>query len=324
MGATLLSGHCAVRSHQLDEMQGEVANVFCQHGLALDRGERELDARLNSVQLGSVGLHFLEYGVGVRISPIEFEYFFLVQIPLRGSARIRTGNNEFISDRQRASVPDPNESLEMSWGRGNAQLIVWLDRPALEGTLRQMIGEELNGPLRFDPEMRLTDSGPQAWISTVRFLVDDLNGRSLSTANPVAQRHMEGLVMSQLLLTHGHSYRDRLDLPAPAATPKVIRKAQEIIDDHAAEPLSVHDIAEAVGVSIRCLQEGFRRYLGTSPTRYLRQARLARAHAMLTHAQPGSVSVADVATACGFAHLGRFATEYRRRYGASPSATLRG
>src|SRR5262249_19712723 len=33
--------------------------------------------------------------------------------------------------------------------------------------------------------------------------------------------------------------------------------------------------------------------------------------------------VADIAARCGFNHVGRFAAQYRERYGESPSATLR-
>jgi AraC-like DNA-binding protein len=35
------------------------------------------------------------------------------------------------------------------------------------------------------------------------------------------------------------------------------------------------------------------------------------------------VSVAEVAARWGFSHLGRFAAAYRKRYGESPSHTLR-
>jgi AraC-like DNA-binding protein len=39
--------------------------------------------------------------------------------------------------------------------------------------------------------------------------------------------------------------------------------------------------------------------------------------------EPGpALTVADAATAAGIAHLGRFATEYRRRFGELPSQTL--
>jgi AraC-like DNA-binding protein len=50
---------------------------------------------------------------------------------------------------------------------------------------------------------------------------------------------------------------------------------------------------------------------------------MERAHLDLQHAQPGDTSVAALAARWGFTHLGRFAVEYRRRYGHSPSQTLR-
>ena len=54
----------------------------------------------------------------------------------------------------------------------------------------------------------------------------------------------------------------------------------------------------------------------------LRRVRLARARADLE--APGrNTSVTNVAYDCGFSHLGRFAQEYARRFGESPSETLR-
>jgi AraC-like DNA-binding protein len=56
---------------------------------------------------------------------------------------------------------------------------------------------------------------------------------------------------------------------------------------------------------------------------YVQQIRLVRAHEALRHADPHRVTVASVAHRWGFAHLGRFASTYRTRFGVSPSATLR-
>uniref|UniRef100_UPI0034DAE5F1 helix-turn-helix transcriptional regulator n=1 Tax=Paractinoplanes polyasparticus TaxID=2856853 RepID=UPI0034DAE5F1 len=77
------------------------------------------------------------------------------------------------------------------------------------------------------------------------------------------------------------------------------------------------------GVSERALQAGFQRYVGISPTTYLRQVRLDRVHEELRQADPDRTTVADVAQRWGFRHLGRFAGCYRARYGVSPSQTLK-
>lgn len=94
------------------------------------------------------------------------------------------------------------------------------------------------------------------------------------------------------------------------------------MEDHAAEELTVADIAEAVGVGVRALQEGFRRDLSTSPSAYLRDVRMKRADHELRLGDPASASVTQIDLRCGFVHLGRFSVEYRRRFGRSPSQTL--
>ena len=77
-------------------------------------------------------------------------------------------------------------------------------------------------------------------------------------------------------------------------------------------------------MSVRSLQEGFRRSLDTTPMAYLRELRLEKVHQELAAADPAAVSVTEVATRWGFVHLGRFAAAYSRAFGERPSATLRG
>lgn len=55
---------------------------------------------------------------------------------------------------------------------------------------------------------------------------------------------------------------------------------------------------------------------------FLRTRRLDALHALLLDADPETTSVTDEAFRLGFAHLGRFAGSYRRRFGALPSETL--
>ena len=50
---------------------------------------------------------------------------------------------------------------------------------------------------------------------------------------------------------------------------------------------------------------------------------MERAHLICSTPSLGTLSVAALAARWGFTHLGRFAMEYRRRYGHYPSQTLR-
>ncbi|NEB04037.1 helix-turn-helix transcriptional regulator [Streptomyces sp. SID13726] len=111
---------------------------------------------------------------------------------------------------------------------------------------------------------------------------------------------------------------DRLD-----AHPAALRRALAHIDDHADQPLTVAQIAEAAHISVRALQYAFRRHLDRTPLAHLREVRLSHAHDELTATDPESgVTVTDIAARWGFYHPGRFATLYRRTYGRSPRRTL--
>jgi transcriptional regulator GlxA family with amidase domain len=79
-----------------------------------------------------------------------------------------------------------------------------------------------------------------------------------------------------------------------------------------------------VHLSVRALQEGFRRDLATPPMTYLRQVRLRRARQILLTADRETTTVGAVANSLGILHLGRFAAAYRDAFGETPSDTLHG
>lgn len=143
-------------------------------------------------------------------------------------------------------------------------------------------------------------------------------------AHPALLGQIEQLLITQLLLAQPHTgSAEFADGTAPAPVPRTVRRAEQLIVDHAREPLTIEDIAEAVGVSVRALQEGFRRHFDTTPTARLREARLVGVHAELVAADPARVTVSAVAAGWGFWHLGRFSAAYRERFGEPPSVTLR-
>ncbi|ODU02662.1 MAG: hypothetical protein ABS81_17055 [Pseudonocardia sp. SCN 72-86] len=112
------------------------------------------------------------------------------------------------------------------------------------------------------------------------------------------------------------------DPDRPRATAAdTVRLACEYIDAHAGSGIGLLDIADAAGVAPRTLQDHFRDRLGTSPTAHLRRVRLERARADLLDG--AGETVVEVASRWGFGNLGRFAAEYRRAFGRSPSDDLR-
>jgi transcriptional regulator GlxA family with amidase domain len=103
----------------------------------------------------------------------------------------------------------------------------------------------------------------------------------------------------------------------------VIGRALDFMHAHAAEPISITDVAAAAFVSTRWLHKAFVERLGEPPVRVLRRIRLNGVRSELLTGAPTTTSVAQVARAWGFVHLSRFAEQYFREYGERPSETLR-
>jgi AraC-like DNA-binding protein len=125
-----------------------------------------------------------------------------------------------------------------------------------------------------------------------------------------------------LLLVADHPYRDALAAPVEPGRPAAVRDAMDIIEAGAHLPLSTSALARQCHVSVRRLQEGFRRHLGMSPMAYIRVVRLRRAHRDLCSADPDYSTVAGIAHRWGFTHLGRFAAAHKTTYGQTPMQAL--
>jgi AraC-like DNA-binding protein len=149
---------------------------------------------------------------------------------------------------------------------------------------------------------------------------------SLNGASPVAgvEAALEDSLLSAFLfgLPHSRSADLYTEAFAVGAGNEAMR-AREWMELHYPEPLTVVDIARAVGVSVRQLQYLFLRAYGLSPIQVLRAVRLDHARRLLAGAaaRGEEVTVTRIAHRCGFGHLGRFAAVYRERFGEAPSET---
>lgn len=88
------------------------------------------------------------------------------------------------------------------------------------------------------------------------------------------------------------------------------------------EPLTIGDLAARCGLGLRALQKNFLRNFDTTPLAFLRELRLEKARRLLQD-EEAPCSVTAAALEAGFAHLGRFAAHYHRKFGEAPSATAK-
>jgi AraC-like DNA-binding protein len=318
----LLRDHNLFRTQDLAEARAEVARVFCAHRLVTTSKDGRVNAVHNRAVFDSIALNYLDYGTDVLITPGELTSFYLMQIPLNGSAEIKYGSQMIHSTPGNASLASPTEFLDMHWHVNNPQFLVYFSRTELERTLCELLGAPMSVPLRFDLSVDTATPTYLRWHSLVDILLRDAESKDLSL-HPSVRRQLEDLIKSALITGFHNNYSDCLERFARPAVPRAIRRAMQLCEESPEQPLTVTELAAGAGVGIRSLQAGFKEHVGLTPMDYLRDIRLQRVHAELTNRDIVMSSIAQVAFAWGFTHLGRFAQLYRARFGELPSHTLR-
>lgn len=102
----------------------------------------------------------------------------------------------------------------------------------------------------------------------------------------------------------------------PQRVPGYLERARRLLA-HGEGLVTVGAVAEAVGVSERTLREAFGVFEGISPKQYQARCRLDAVMQFLGNEASQALSVADVAERFGFSHPGRFAREFRERFGVT-------
>jgi AraC-like DNA-binding protein len=317
--ATPLTRHRRFATRDVDEARDEVAQVFCPHFLTPTRPGSGVDMLHHAASVGdAVTLNYLRYGDEVRITPGTFDTFFLAQIPLAGTARVKVGDRVVASDRNRATIGSPTEPVDMIWSADCEQLLVHIRREAVESVAASDTGE--HRPVVFDPLLDLAMPAVRSWLRLVHLALDDLDAGGMLFRSPLAAVSFEQALIAGLLSTQPNSTGSA---EAPVAVgSRTVRAATAAVEAEPDRPWRLADLAQVAGVSPRTLQDAFQRELDVTPLEHVRRVRLERARRDLLAADPAVTSVTDVASRWGFFHLGRFSQAYRGAFHELPSQTL--
>lgn len=319
----LLSRRLAFKTADSARARDYLASAFPTHSIDIERGHGRLQFEHRGADLGSVSFHRLQYGSRVTVNVPPLERCYLLHLTLAGACEISQERKSIVVAPGHLVVMNPTKSFRKVWLADSNQLILRVDRAFLERHF--MLDADLGAPTPIDFEFLLVDAAQHAPSLTrfIQMICVELNADETQLRNPRVKRQIVGGLAALLLNSLPHRGSRLLRRAESGAVPFFVRRVKHFIAAHATEPLELAALVRASGVSARALHQGFRHFCQTTPMGYLRGVRLDNARRELTHAGPRRTKVADVATACGFTHLGRFAKAYRARFGETPSQTIR-
>ena len=130
------------------------------------------------------------------------------------------------------------------------------------------------------------------------------------------QIKLKSLLLSLLVMYARLAGNRRLINSETNANFRQILRAVAYVEANYDREVAVEDVAREAGLSAGYLSRQFKSYLGTSPSEYARNFRIAKAAELLRRAD---LTVADVAKALGFGDTALFSRQFRQVTGTSPS-----
>ncbi|NGO70799.1 AraC family transcriptional regulator [Streptomyces sp. SB3404] len=314
-----------VRSDDLDETRAIISTAYSPYELRALENPQNFTAWYAEGSFPGVTLSGLSYGTETLVAPEPLTTYLLVCQVHTGRVRVVSpGREEQYVGPGDTYVLDPHRRFRVYWGAGARMTTIRLARETVDRAVGSELGREEPVRARFALGGAVSRAAAGTWQGISDAVHREIVTGGVARTSPLVAAQLTQATAAALVATHrmlpgGEPVRYTGNVAHPA-----VRRALRLIEESSDQPLTLSDLAAAARLSPRALQEAFRRYLDSTPLAYLREVRLERAHRDLVAADgEGPVTVAQVAYRWGFSNLGRFAEWYRRRYGHSPSRTLR-
>lgn len=154
---------------------------------------------------------------------------------------------------------------------------------------------------------RASASGGTAPLDMMLTLIGRDHGRELAAGIS------EMFICDRVRNEHDHQ-RVPLKHVLGTTQPKLL-EIVALMEANLEEPIGLDELADYVDVSRRQLERLFQKYLHCSPSRYYLKLRLTRARQLLKQT---TMSIIEVASACGFVSTPHFSKCYREFFGMPP------
>lgn len=240
--------------------------------------------------------------------------------PTAGRIVFALGDDQVGTPRYGLAV-EKAEVRSVSFVDGHQQYGISVRRELFARRLATLLGRPVMNRIRFQPVVDLNAERFQG-IRAIIAMATGSEFDGLINSSALMPVRLQEMLVDSVLEAWPHTYSEALLAPTPAIAPRHVRLAMDYIRAHPEALASGSELAQLSHVSLRALQEGFRRFAGCSIVAYQRQVRLEQAREALR--QDPAQSITDLSLRLGFSNVGRFCQYFQSAYGVSPAALRKG
>lgn len=211
----------------------------------------------------------------------------------------------------------PRLSGAVRMGSGHRGHNITIERTALDAHFALLTGDTRRSPIVFDVMLREAHPGTAAIAGLAELFRHEIEHPNPSLPKLASLRDA---LLTALLIGSAHDAIGCFHALPPQVAPASVRRAEEYIAAHIAEPITLEEIVAAAGAPARSLQIAFQKFRGTTPMNFLRERRLELVRNRLLDPTV-DIAVGAVLREFGLGHAGRFSAAYKQRFGETPSET---
>ena len=242
--------------------------------------------------------------------------FYGLTIPLSASFAISDKNQ--IYEPTSAHLLSPNQPFNLTSKRKCNLLVSNFFVDPVSDYSRKLLQSDFWGQASLNSDVSFFAQSGSVLLRSIAQIWTALNNK-MPVSEIILKELEDDLLASFVLYAYENTNAGK---PYTHDDPYHLSRAEDYISDNLQNPITRDQLAGVSGRSIRTLSRAFEKKYGIGPMAFIKQRRLDAAYLDLLGARPDTCSVTQVAFSYGFSHVGKFAIEYRKAFGETPSTSL--
>ena len=318
-----LKDFCIYSGTNLEAASKAISSLAEKRQFSQDTSTKDCYIEISRAKLAHSQIGTTFNSTPVRLTTSAPITHYSVTVPLIGEATYRTEDAEITVKPMQVCFLSAGAHLNVSRSSNHLALIIALNVPGFE----LFVGDDAD----------LLTAPEHPFVLAIDFANDRLAnfgyllGGILRILNEQPQENVQqDTVISRLEQALWYKFFgaspevERAHRDAQRVTEKSapVERVIAYVNDHADKEITMPQLVEVSGVSLRSLHTGFRQFFGYGPMAFVRKTKLRRCREQLIGADGDYETVGDIAATWGFFQLSNFAKNYRLEFGELPSDTL--
>jgi len=264
---------------------------------AVDRNRFQL--LMNGVNIGRTSLLFNRFGTDTKVNAglLGDSVHFIIG----GSAptSVNLDKESVVVSPQKAAMVMPARLKQIERSESSEAFILQTSQSELLHHFEKLVAWHHRGSLVFDFSIDLTNAnGPGAMLNQMmNYLFYEFNHNTLLLKNRGLRKSYDDMLLTALL-SLPHNQREKLlEDRRYQVSPGLVRRAEEYMQAHLEDAVSIIDLLQICDCSRRALFSAFRNARGYTPMEFLTEQRLQSVREKLLKPRP-EASVSSIALGC--------------------------